>query len=50
MMDTARRQMTNVEAGKQVGVGPMNAFSHFRTFPPVEFKAVPWPNFDRPHG
>jgi hypothetical protein len=46
MMDVTRRQMTNVEAGKQVGFGPMNTFSHIRTFPPVEFKAVPWPNFD----
>ena len=46
MMDVTRRQMTNVEAGKQVGFGPMNSFSHIRTFPPAEFKAVPWPNFD----
>jgi hypothetical protein len=46
MMDVTRRQMTNVEAGKQVGFGPMNTFSHIRTFPPAEFKAVPWPNFD----
>jgi len=46
MMDATRRQMTNVEAGKQVGSGPMNTFSHFRAFPPPEFKAVPWPNFD----
>jgi len=46
MMDATRRQMTNVEAGQQVGFGPMNTFSHIRTFPPAEFKAVPWPNFD----
>jgi hypothetical protein len=46
MMDVTRRQMTNAEAGKQVGFGPMNTFSHIRTFPPAEFKAVPWPNFD----
>ena len=46
MMDATRRQMTNVEAGQQVGSGPMNTVSHFRAFPPPEFKAVPWPNFD----
>jgi hypothetical protein len=46
MMDVTRRQMTNVEAGKRVGFGPMNAFSHMRALPPVEFKAVPWPSFD----
>ena len=46
MMDATRRQMTNVEPGERVGFGPMNAFSHIRTFPPPEFKAVPWPNFD----
>jgi hypothetical protein len=46
MMDITRRQMTNTEAGQQVGVGPMNTFSHIRAFPPPEFKAVPWANFD----
>jgi hypothetical protein len=47
MMDTTRRQMTNAAAGGgQPGFGPMNAFSHMRAFPPVEFKAVPWANFD----
>lgn len=46
MMDATRRQMTNAEAGDRVGFGPMNAFSHMRALPPVEFKAVPWPSFD----
>jgi hypothetical protein len=46
MMDVTRRQMTNAEAGQQVGFGPMNTFSHIRAFPPPEFKAVPWANFD----
>jgi hypothetical protein len=32
--------------GKQVGFGPANAFTHVRAFPPIEFKAVPWANFD----
>jgi hypothetical protein len=46
MMDTTRRQMTNTEAGERPGFGPMNAFTHMRAFPPVEFKSVPWANFD----
>jgi hypothetical protein len=46
MMDVTRRQMTNSEPGKQVGFGPANAFTHVRAFPPIEFKAVPWANFD----
>ena len=46
MMDVTRRQMTNSEPGQQVGFGPMNAFTHMRAFPPPEFKAVPWANFD----
>ena len=46
MMDVTRRQMTNSEPGKQVGSGPANAFTHVRAFPPIEFKAVPWANFD----
>jgi hypothetical protein len=46
MMEATRRQMTNAEAGQRVGFGPMNAFSHMRALPPVEFKAVPWPSFD----
>ena len=46
MMDVTRRQMTNIEADERVGFGPMNAFTHVRAFPPPEFKAVPWANFD----
>jgi hypothetical protein len=46
MMDVTRRQMTNSEPGKQVGFGPANAFTYVRAFPPIEFKAVPWANFD----
>lgn len=45
-MDVTRRQMTNVEAGKIEGSGPMNSFSHTRAFPPAEFKTVIRPNFD----
>ena len=46
MMDVTRRQMTNSEPGQRVGFGPVNAFAHMRAFPPIEFKAVPWANFD----
>ncbi len=46
MMDATRRQMTNSQGGERPGFGPMNAFSHMRAVPPVEFKAVPWPSSD----
>jgi hypothetical protein len=46
LMDATRRQMVNVEAGKVVGRGPMNAFTHVRTFPPADFRDVVRPNFD----
>ncbi len=46
LMDVTRRQMTNGEGGERPGFGPMNTFSHMRAVPPVEFKAVPWPNSD----
>ena len=36
----------NVEAGKVIGRGPMNAFTHVRTFPPADFRDVVRPNFD----
>jgi hypothetical protein len=46
LMDATRRQMVNVEAGKVVGRGPMNTFTHVRTFPPADFRDVVRPNFD----
>lgn len=46
IMDATRHQMTNMAAGERPGFGPMSTFSHMRAFPPVEFKSVPWPNFD----
>ncbi len=36
LTDVTRRQLTNIEAGKMVGRGPMNTFSHFRAYPPSE--------------
>lgn len=46
LMDITRRVMTNVEAGKTPGRGPMNAFHHIRTFPTGDMKDVVRPNFD----
>ncbi len=45
-MDVTRRAMTNVPPGVKPGAGPMNQFTHFRTFPGVEFREVARPNFD----
>jgi len=46
LMDVTRRQAVNIEAGKVVGRGPMNTFTHIRTFPPADFRDVVRPNFD----
>lgn len=46
LMDVTRKQMSNLEAGKEFGKGPMNMFVHAPAFPPAEFKAVVRPNFD----
>jgi hypothetical protein len=44
--DVTRRQLTNVEAGKMVGRGPMNTFSHFRAYPSASLREVVRFNFD----
>jgi len=46
LMDLTRRQLTNIEAGKMAGRGPMNTFSHVRAYPTAEFREVVRPNFD----
>jgi hypothetical protein len=46
LMDATRRQAVNVEAGKVIGRGPTNTFTHVRTFPPTDFRDVVRPNFD----
>lgn len=46
LMDATRRQAVNVEAGKVIGRGPMNAFTHVPSFPPADFRDVVRPNFD----
>jgi hypothetical protein len=38
--------LTNIEAGKMAGRGPMNAFTHIRAYPTVEFREVVRANFD----
>jgi hypothetical protein len=45
-MDVTRRQLTNVEAGKVMGRGPMMDIINVRAFPPAEFRDVVRPNFD----
>jgi hypothetical protein len=46
LMDVTRKQMTNMEAGKMLGRGPMMEFTHMRKFPEADFKEVVRPNFD----
>lgn len=45
-MDVTRKPAVHVEPGKQFGRGPMNAFTHVRSFPPADFRDVVRPNFD----
>lgn len=45
-MELTRRQLTNAPSGTIVGRGPMNTFSHIRSFPAADFRAVVRPNFD----
>lgn len=45
-MDVSRRVLTNFAPGTKQGMGPMNAFSHMRAFPPADFREVVRPNFD----
>src|SRR5262249_54822058 len=46
LMDVSRKHFTNIEAGKMFGRGPMNTFSHARTFPPASFRGATHANFD----
>src|SRR5262249_29649518 len=39
-MDITRKVLTNHEAGKAPGMGPMNSLSHIRAFPPADFRQV----------
>lgn len=45
-MDVTRKQLTNIEPGKEFGKGPMNMFVNVPEYPPANFKGVVRPNFD----
>lgn len=45
-MDVTRKQLTNIEPGKEFGKGPMNMFVNVPQYPPANFKGVVRPNFD----
>ena len=45
-MDITRLQSTNIEAGKEIGKGPMNTFVNVPAYPPADMKVVVRVNFD----
>ena len=45
-MDITRKQLTNMEPGKEFGKGPMNMFVNIPEYPPGDFKGVVRSNFD----
>jgi hypothetical protein len=45
-MDITRKQLTNIEPGKEIGRGPMNAFWDVPVYPPASDKSVVRFNFD----
>ena len=50
LMDTTRRQMTNVErVGEAPGRGPADVFVNIPAFPAADFRGVVRPNFDSLH-
>src|SRR5215510_1152041 len=46
LMDVTRKQLTNLDPKVNAMGGPANAFTHIRTFPTAEMRAVIRPNFD----
>ena len=46
LMDVSRKHFTNIEPDKMFGRGPMNTFSHTRTFPPAAVRGATHTNFD----
>jgi hypothetical protein len=45
-MDVTRKQITNVEPGKESIGGPMNMFNNLPAFPTADLRVVVRPNFD----
>ena len=45
-MDITRKQFTNIEGGKEIGRGPMNAFWSVPIYPPASDRGVVRYNFD----
>lgn len=45
-MDITRKQSTNIEAGKEIGKGPMNTFVNVPAYPTADMRTVVRPNFD----
>lgn len=45
-MDITRKVCTNIPAGAKEGLGPMNMFHHFKSYPDANFREVVRPNFD----
>ena len=46
LMDLTRKQLTNADPKVSPIGGPANSFTHVRTFPPADMRAVVRPNFD----
>jgi hypothetical protein len=46
LMDLTRKQLINADPKTNPIGGPANAFTHIRTFPPADMRAVVRPNFD----
>ena len=46
LMDLTRKQLINSDPKTSPVGGPANAFTHVRTFPPADMRAVVRPNFD----
>jgi hypothetical protein len=46
LMDVTRKQSTNIEPGKEIGKGPINAFTSVPEYPPADVKLVVRLNFD----
>lgn len=46
MMDVTRKQLLNLDPKASPLGGPPNAFTHVRSFPPADMRAVVRPNFD----